>query len=163
MPEEKDYFPFVPLKGTLIERCIEGQWFEAHVQSIDSRREMVTIKYCDDDNLEAMVSIKDLRPVERRGCGSDGDGGRGSGSGGSGGGGGGGSGGSGGDGAKSIREPLQKPLAGLIEDDSEIRCNHRPTVTVHADPNTDEAIIINGASDSLAVGGGLRALRYLKN
>jgi hypothetical protein len=64
---------------------------------------------------------------------------------------------------KSIRDPLPKPLLGLVEDDSAARSSHRPTVVVHTDTNTEEAIIINGAGDTLAVGGGLRALRYLKN
>eukprot|EP00607_Mallomonas_marina_P001112 CAMPEP_0182430306 /NCGR_PEP_ID=MMETSP1167-20130531/39283_1 /TAXON_ID=2988 /ORGANISM="Mallomonas Sp, Strain CCMP3275" /LENGTH=158 /DNA_ID=CAMNT_0024615247 /DNA_START=203 /DNA_END=679 /DNA_ORIENTATION=- len=60
------------------------------------------------------------------------------------------------------RDTLPKPLQGLVEDDSEIRHNHQPTVVVHHDMDTERAIIINGEERQLAAGGGLRALRYLR-
>ena len=68
---------------------------------------------------------------------------------------------------KSRKDTLQKPLIGLFEDDHEIRKKHIPTVLIH-DSKYDtheieeEAIILNGAENRLAAGGGLRALRYLK-
>ena len=67
------------------------------------------------------------------------------------------------------KDTLPKPLVGLLEDDSDIRGAHRPTVVLHdrdggtgLDIDSERAIIINGTDKSLAAGGGLRALRYLK-
>jgi hypothetical protein len=53
-------------------------------------------------------------------------------------------------------------LAGLVDDDTDIRDLLMPQVTVHDSNDTEEAIIINGTSEKLARGAGLRALRYLK-
>jgi hypothetical protein len=57
---------------------------------------------------------------------------------------------------------LPRPLVGLIEDDYETRKSQMPTVLVHEDNQPDEVIVMNGAENKLAAGGGLRALRYLK-
>ena len=126
--------------GASVVRNIEGIWFPAVVESIDVRRQTCTIKYLDDDNLETVL-IEELRGAEDKPS----------------------SGTNAHRGNDTVRNPLPRPLAGLVEDDYEERNNHRPTVTVHTDANTEEGIIINGAESTLAVGGGLRALRYLKS
>ena len=134
--------------GAAVTRNIEGVWFHAIVQSSCSRRRCCTIKYVDDDNIED-VSFDELRSsenpvsnsVQKQPAGNN----------------------SPNRGPRSIKDPLPKPLAGMLLDDSETRNNHLPTITVHADDTDTEenAIIINGVK--LGVGGGLRALRYLKN
>lgn len=85
-------------------------------------------------------------------------------------------------------DTLPRPLAGLVEDDYETRNNFIPTVSFHnkenkiknisydsedskdnhekrivKDADDLELIVMNGAENKLAAGGGLRALRYLKN
>lgn len=127
-------------KGSSVERNIDGVWFKASIESIDKLTKLYTIRYSDDGNVESEVQSEDLR------C--------------------------------SAEDPLNdflsiftfakkctlpKPLAGLIEDDSESRNLLLTTVTLHTDTDTNQAVIINGTADRIAVGGGLRALRYLKN
>lgn len=124
--------------GDDVIRTIEGVVFSAIVTSMDIRRRRCSIKYCDDGNTEDMIPWEELRPSA--------DSSR-----------------SGAQTGIVVKDTLAKPLMGLVEDDSASRSSHRPTVTVHKDTNTDEAIIINGAGHQLATGGGLRALRYLKN
>jgi Tudor domain len=128
-------------KGVVVERNIDGEWFKATIQSIDEETKLYSIKYSDDGNIEDEVASEDLRL------------------------------------SVAIENPLSflsifsfvkkctlpKPLAGLVEDDSDARNLQQTTVTVHTDTNTDHAVIINGTADRIAVGGGLRALRYLKN
>mmetsp|Transcript_13519 Transcript_13519/g.13093 ORF Transcript_13519/g.13093 Transcript_13519/m.13093 type:complete len:136 (-) Transcript_13519:214-621(-) len=128
--------------GTSVERNIDGVWFMAKIENIDKITKLYTIKYSDDGNIEEQISIEDLRvtnaiqnPL---------------------------------DGFMSIfsfakKDTLPKPLAGLVEDDSDARSMQKPTITIHKDADTEEAIIINGSVDRIAVGGGLRALRYLKH
>lgn len=134
--------------GTSVNRNIEGVWFHAIVQSSCCRRRRCTIKYTDDDNLED-VSFDDLRcsehmvskdslPKEPDSSNNN----------------------SPHRGPRSIKDSLPKPLAGMLVDDSKDRINHLPTITVHTDDTEENAIIINGGR--LGVGGGLRALRYLK-
>jgi hypothetical protein len=125
--------------GDDVIRMIEGVGFLAIVTSMDIRRRRCSVKYCDDGNVEDMVPWEELRPAADSSSSSQARTGA------------------------AVRDTLAKPLMGLVEDDSASRSSHRPTVTVHRDTNTDEAIIINGASHQLATGGGLRALRYLKN
>lgn len=129
-------------KGALVERNIDGEWFKATIQTIDEVSKLYSIKYSDDGNIEDEVASEDLRLS-----------------------------------VESSENPLSflsifsfvkkctlpKPLAGLVEDDSDARNLQQTTVTVHTDTNTDHAVIINGTADRIAVGGGLRALRYLKN
>lgn len=131
--------------GTAVERNIDGVWFMAKIQNIDKINKLYTVRYSDDGNVEELLSFEDLRvtnavesflnPL---------------------------------DGFMSIfsfakQDTLPKPLAGLVEDDSDVRSMQKPTVTIHKDADTEEAIIINGSADRIAVGGGLRALRYLKH
>lgn len=129
-------------RGATIERNIDGDWFKATIQNVDDTGKLFCIKYCDDGNVEDGVTLEDLRL-----CASGAD------------------------------DPLgfltvfsfakkctlPKPLAGLVEDDYDARNLQEPTVTIHTDTDTDQAVIINGTADRIAVGGGLRALRYLKN
>lgn len=151
----------LPRVGQLVERNIEGVWFQAVVREVDKRRLLLQLCYTDDGNIEDGVHIDELREVSshedkdwdsksssegKQGEGKD-------------------------DKDYDKRQSscvkkdatLPKPLAGLIEDDYEIRTNHIPTVTIHQNLDTEEAIIINGSESKLAAGGGLRALRYLKN
>lgn len=127
-------------KGSTVERDIDGVWYKATIQSIDQKKMLCSIKYSDDGNMEEDVPFGDMRPSTEDPF----------------------------SGFLSIftfakKCTLPKPLAGLVEDDSVARNMLTTTVTIHTDTNTDEAIIINGTADRIAVGGGLRALRYLKN
>ena len=127
-------------KGSSVERNIDGVWFKASIESIEENSRLYTIIYADDGNIESDVLPNDLR--------------------------------------SSVEDPLNgflsifsfakkctlpKPLAGLIEDDAELRNLQTTTVTIHTSTDTDQAVIINGTAEKIAVGGGLRALRYLKN
>ena len=56
-----------------------------------------------------------------------------------------------------------KPLAGLIEDDADIREKHTHVAQVHKSADTEDAIILHGEENAMAAGGGLRALRFLKD
>lgn len=128
-------------KGTSVERNIDGDWFKAVIQSTDLKTMLYTIKYSDDGNIEDDVSSENMRICMDT------------------------------DEVDSTQQvfsfvkkcTLPKPLAGLVEDDYDKRNMQRPTITIHTDTSTDQAIIINGTTDRIAVGGGLRALRYLKN
>jgi hypothetical protein len=133
--ESKSYYK--PREGDYVERQLEGVWFPATVESVDLRAQQAVIKYLDDDNVEKGVSFEDLRQSESK----DAKGGA----------------------VHSVRDTLPKPLAGLIDDDCEARLRHVPKVTIHNTTESEEAIILNGAENKLAAGGGLRALRYLKN
>lgn len=120
-------------KGAYIERQIDGVWFSGEV--IDIEGDNLTIKYFDDQKIEKDVSTQEVRPLE------------------------------------SIfnfvsyekKETLSKPLLGLIEDDAEDRLRRTPNVIIHEDGcELESAVVIHGSQENLAVGGGLRALRYLK-
>jgi hypothetical protein len=129
--------------GDYVERDIEGMWFAGIVEKVNKRDETAVIKYLDDGNIEEDVEFIKLRPLSKK---------------------------------KVIsvnenqpnneqnkrKDTLPRPLAGLVEDDYEIRNSVKPTVFIHDSSSTDEAIIMNGAENKLAAGGGLRALRYLK-
>ena len=54
------------------------------------------------------------------------------------------------------------PNLGLIEDDSEERRERVPTITIHNQVDDEDAIMLKGAENKQAAGGGLRALRYLR-
>ncbi len=125
------------VKGSSIERNIEGTWFGAIVLEINAKESTATVEYFDDGNIETDVHLDDIR----LGKSSSHVHGK----------------------PTSKIDTLPKPLAGLVEDDYESRKNHRPTVFVHDRSVTDETIIMNGAENKQAAGGGLRALRYLKN
>ena len=159
-----------PQKNDLVERCIEGQWFRAIVRDTDKRRLLLQLCYVDDGNIEDGVHVDETRVVtshrdgervgkmlgeEKKSENEDAKEGETK---------------LNGDYAENTPpscvkrdDTLPKPLAGLIEDDSEVRYKHVPTVTIHQTLDTEEAIIINGSESKLAAGGGLRALRYLKN
>jgi len=133
--------------GMLVEREIEGIFFPARVTRLtysdDGDRHAASgsadLVYLDDGNSESDVNLSDIREIRE---GSD-------------------------DKSLSLQGPqgslfgkLQKPLAGLIDDDDDERAKQTPTVVLHNDIDS-EVIILNGANNKLAAGGGLRALRYL--
>mmetsp|Transcript_20794 Transcript_20794/g.35018 ORF Transcript_20794/g.35018 Transcript_20794/m.35018 type:complete len:149 (-) Transcript_20794:2262-2708(-) len=138
MKESKDgddYRPdFVP--GALVEREIEGMYFLAEITHSHHHGREFTLRYVDDDNVEEGVPCDEIRLSRKSIM----------------------------DSPKAERKSsLPKPLLGLIEDDAEMRHKHEAKVTIHHDDESDTSIIINGAEKTLAAGGGLRALRHLKN
>ena len=130
--------------GMLVERQIDNILFLGIIETIDQKKRCVTIRYIDDNNIEDNISIDDVKyhdiaeskDSENRiniDC-------------------------------KGVRkDTLPKPLLGLIEDDSDYRNSITPIVTIHDSVETEEAIILNGAENKLAAGGGLRAVRGLKH
>lgn len=124
--------------GDKVMREIEGCFFGAVIERVRGRS--ADVRYYDDGNLEADVPLDELRFASEN---DDPDliSPR--------------SGGSG-------KSSLPRPLVGLIEDDYETRKSQMPVIQVHNDNQTDEVIVLNGAENKLAAGGGLRALRYLK-
>lgn len=124
-------------KGDTVERYLEGIWFLAIIQDVHKIDKSLTLKYIDDGNIESHVPLEEVR-ISQKGSQS-----------------------SFGMLSPTKKDTLMRPLAGLVEDDYEIRNKHQPTVIVHNNMN-DGAIILNGAENKLAAGGGLRALRYLK-
>lgn len=137
--------------GDAIERIIDNQYFNAKIISVDNKSKQVKIQYSDDGNIEDGIPYDEIRLLSK----DDDDTSNNS----------------------SVvsnfvsifnvkdtffkKETLLKPLAGLIDDDHAMRLNHKPSVVVHQSVETEEAIVINGAENKLAAGGGLRALRYL--
>lgn len=120
-------------KGSTVLRDIEGLSFLAVIQDIYPNDNCATIKYVDDGNIECDVSLDVLNLTDGSTV------------------------------AVTMRkETLRKPLAGLVEDDSDTRNKHTPTVFIHSNDNTDETIIMNGAENKQPAGGGLRALRHLR-
>ena len=146
-----------PIKvGSVVERAIDDAWFRARVTEVDAEIEELSVVYLDDGNKEVGVSFDDVRivdaspaplsPASLSANTSINAGGK-----------------------PSSKAPppqpaptLKKPLAGLVEDDWQERQNHVPTAVVHNSHDTEEAIILNGADNELAAGGGLRALRFIK-
>ena len=125
--------------GRTVERLIEGMWFSAVVERADCKEQSLILKYIDDGNIEEDVPFDEVRIAECK-LRSNNDPGE----------------------EKSRKSTVPKPLAGFIEDDEESRNGQMPTVVIHSSADTENAIIINGAQSKLAVGGGLKALRYLK-
>jgi hypothetical protein len=137
---------YVHLVGSLVEREIDGYWYPAKIESIDNDVEdknvYYTIRYLDDSKLEVNVPADEIRQhfeeihidTLRKQCAD-----------------------------AEVKHSLQKPLKGLVEDDSKERSSHMPTVVIHNNQNEQEdAICLKGAENKLAAGGGLRALRYLR-
>jgi hypothetical protein len=131
-------------KGDVVIRSIEGLDFEATVLEVDLSRRSVRLCYIDDGNIEDSVDFEDIQEIvegkSNREFGNL---------------------------SKNCRkgETLAKPLSGLVDDDHEVRNNHQPKVIIHDNCDADDSrapIILNGAENRLAAGGGLRALRYLK-
>ena len=149
-------------EGDIVERCIEGIVFEARITSVNKREKIVNIQYLDDGNFEDEVPFSEIHLR------ADSD-------------------------SKSMsiddrlqkvvskKETLMKPLAGLVDDDFELRNQLKPTVILHDDDDlaeyddsndkinctnksasVDKSVVLNGAENKLAAGGGLRALRYLR-
>jgi hypothetical protein len=121
-------------KGQIIERYIEGLWFSAVIADLNQDLKAVSLRYLDDGNEEAEVPFNEIRESNQLNSSVK----------------------------KTVKDTLPRPLAGLVEDDYEIRKLHKTTVIIHHQNTSDEAIIMNGAENKLAAGGGLRALRYLK-
>lgn len=136
-------------KGQLVERHIEGSWFLAKVHHVDYKEDCVTLQYLDDDNVEDSIPFSEVRTYSNSECKDSGES-------------------KGGDGSKESKntpiKTLMRPLAGLVDDDYETRNQLQPKVFLHEDhdENLDASIILNGAENRLAAGGGLRALRYLR-
>jgi len=134
------------IKGALIDRNIDGMLFRGIIESVSSSTGTVCIRYIDDDNVEDRVPMDDIQmanPSEKHSSNNKNSNSN----------------------RSSHDDALLRPLAGLIEDDSAIRALHQPKVTLHGndgDTSKEPVIIINGAESRLAVGAGLRALRYLK-
>jgi len=130
--------------GMLVERQLDNEIFLGKIENIDKNKRILTIRYMDDNNIEDNIPFEDVKyhdlaeskEIENRfniEC-------------------------------KGVRkDTLPKPLLGLIEDDSDYRNSITPIVTIHDSVETEEAIILNGAENKLAAGGGLRAIRKLKN
>ena len=127
--------------GTPIVRSIDGLWFDAVVEAFHRSAHAVTIKYVDDGNIEEMVPIEEIQLHSGEAKSSENN-------------------------IHHVTDmKLLRPLAGLTDDDSDDRKEQTPTVILHKEGDTElaeHAIIINGTESKLAVGGGLRALRYLK-
>ena len=131
--------------GDVVIRSIEGMEFEAKVLGVNQSRATATLEYFDDGNIEADVDFSEIQEVSEgksehilSSCLEKG--------------------------TRKV-ETLAKPLFGLVEDDYEIRKNHQPKIILHEDYDGDDGkspIILNGAENRLAAGGGLRALRYLR-
>lgn len=127
--------------GDIVVRSIEGMGFEAKVLAVNQNDRELVLEYLDDGNIEKGVSFDDIQEIINAK-----------------------------DSSSSSRphskiDTLAKPLLGLVEDDYEARRNHQPKVFIHENVDEEEsksAIILNGAENKLAAGGGLRALRYLK-
>jgi hypothetical protein len=139
-------------KGDRVERLLEGSWFLAKVQHVDYKEDCVTLQYLDDDNVEDSVPFSEVRKCAKSEC-KDNDGetkwddeSK--------------------ENKKNTIKTLLRPLAGLVDDDYEVRNKMQPKVFLHEaqtlDESTDDSIILNGAENRLAAGGGLRALRYLR-
>jgi len=131
----------------VVERVIDEHWYRARVTMVNVEVEELSLHYLDDGNTEEGVSFDDVRLVEQSPVTP-----------------------LGGASAYNSNVPvvanptLKKPLAGLVEDDWQERQNHVTTAVVHANQaqDTEEAIVLNGAENELAAGGGLRALRFIR-
>ncbi len=122
----------------LVERNIEGIVFLGRIESINRKLGTVDIRYLDDCRLERDVPLDEICKSENINSSEVAP-------------------------TMQRNETLPRPLAGLVDDDYEIRNSKVPTVFVHETPTSDDSIVMNGAENRLAAGGGLRALRYLKS
>ena len=130
-------------RGILVERKIDDIRFLAKIENVDSKNETVTLQYIDDGNVEDSVPFNEVLMIaDSKNCSSSSQ--------------------------KETKQhqsiSLSKPLAGLVDDDYEVRNKLMPVIVLHGNrEQNDNAIIMNSAENKLAAGGGLRALRYLKN
>jgi hypothetical protein len=138
--------------GTLVERNIEDIWFKAVIRNIDRNERELTLQYCDDDNIEENVPYDEIRIAEESFFHEDHKEEK-------------------YDTASAEKENYNShvkrnatSIFGANENDQDAQSTEvKPSVIIHVDDNIDNAIIINGSESRLAVGGGLRALRYLKH
>ena len=130
--------------GDIVERDIDGEWFPARVEGVKGQE--YKLRYLDDMKVEEGVPMYDLRKIQQSEeeskqvesrCKEMED-------------------------VNKVKHELQKPLAGLIEDDSVERGAHMPTVVIHNQVDDEDAVMLKGAENQQAAGGGLRALRYLR-
>jgi len=155
--------------GDIIERQIENMWFGAIIESVNLTRRSLKVRYLDDGNIEDGVPMSECRRMGDEGNGVGGEGK---------------------DGenyeSKGIeskweskhsekhegdtkgscvakKDTLLKPLAGLIEDDCNERSRAVSVAQIHKSADTEDAIILHGEESRMAAGGGLRALRFLKD
>ena len=144
--------------GEVVERNLEDMWFLAVIEGINLTRRQLKLRYLDDDNVEEGVPMTECRLQNAEGCGDESKGNY----------------ESKGYDFKSGEEyrsgvsigkedTLKKPLRGMIEDDWKLRAASVPVVVVHSSADTDDAIILHGEESRMAAGGGLRALRFLKD
>ena len=90
--------------GNLVSRIIDDEWFPAKIEKIDSscgQETYYSIRYIDDDKVEEMVPFDEIRECKE---------------------------------SPRLKEKyynLKKPLAGLVDDDSEERSTHVPTIIIH--------------------------------
>lgn len=135
--------------GQVVERVIDDCWYQARVTVVDAEIEELDLVYLDDGNKEQGVNFDDVRPFvegeKEDVSASEGSNGGSTAM------------------AAAAKTTLRKPLAGLVEDDWQERQSHVPTAVVHASHDTEEAIILNGAENEQAAGGGLRALRFIRS
>ena len=142
--------------GQMVERVIDDRWYQARITVVDAEIEELDLVYLDDGNKEQGVSFDEVRlcvdSETEDASASEGS--------------------NGGSAAlaaaaaaaaAAAKTTLRKPLAGLVEDDWQERQSHVPTAVVHACHDTEEAIILNGAENEQAAGGGLRALRFIRS
>jgi hypothetical protein len=96
--------------GSSVERFIEEMWFIGRIIAIDDVNQECSIAYADDDWEEENIPFCDIRLLNKDCSVAESKGGR--------------------------KSSLPKPLLGLIDDDSEKRSAHQPTIQVHRDSNT---------------------------
>jgi len=94
--------------GDKVERNIDGCWFPAEIQSKEPSS--FTIKYLDDGNIESQVPGDEIRLLSEASRKEDR--------------------------ISGVKNVLAKPLLGLVDDDSEARSAHVPTVIVHSNVET---------------------------
>ena len=125
--------------GSTVSRNLEGIWFTAVVEKLDTKTQSVTIRYLDDGNVEDCVPIKECMEVMTLKS------------------------------SASVPNSLQAPpkvkmppvfeaLVDFIEDDYDERNSKAPTVTIHQ-VSSQQSVKLE---KSKGAGSGLKAVRSLK-
>ncbi len=96
--------------GMIIERVIEETWFAGKIINYDKRNLECTVRYLDDDQVEANIPIDEIRFSSQDYDESQF--------------------------RAEKKDTLPKPLLGLVEDDSAQRSIHQPVVVIHNDYDT---------------------------
>jgi hypothetical protein len=103
-----------------VERNIDGEWFLGEILSISADENQLRIRYIDDDNVEDCVPSAEVRivPSSRDALSPA---------------------------SKKLerKNTLPKPLAGLMDDDADIRYAHLPTTVVHEQSEDGELILLS--------------------